>query len=740
MTKQLKGAPVARLEGPAKVSGQAKYAGDYAAPDMLYGYVVNSTITKGKIVKIDTKAVTALPGVVKVITHENRPSLAWFNQQYADMDAPPGAPFRPLHDEQIYFNGQPIALVVATSFEMARYGASLLQIAYAEAPFETDLESNQASARKPKPGIASLLKPPPPKPTGDFEQAYATAAYKAAGTFKHGFEHHNPMELFATTVVYEGKGKLTIYDKTQGTINTQLYVANVFGLHYKNVRVISPYVGGAFGSALRPQYQVFFAALAALDLQQSVRVTLDRQQMYTIGYRPPTIQYTQYGATAEGRVHAMRHEAVATTSQFEDYVEVVVNWANMLYPAEHVQLAHKLVPLDVFTPLDMRAPGGATGLHAIESTMDELSYQLGIDPLELRLINYTDHDFVKQKPYSSKELRQCYLEGARMFGWEQRSPAPRSMRKGNRLVGYGMATGIWDSFQFPARIEAILTAEGVLQIKSAVTDIGTGTYTIMAQIAADEFGLPLDKVLVEYGDSKLPFSAIQGGSATTASVGMGIRMACASLQKALFKKAKQVLKVKKLQDVVFTDGAVVVKDQPDLRMSLVEILAGTPLKSKKFAGPDVLKQQKYTMAVHSASFVEVEIDEELGVIDVTRALTVVAAGRIINPRTARSQIMGGMVWGISKALREESIMDHRFGRFMNTNLAEYHIPVHADIHDLQVHFVAEEDQQVNELGIKGVGEIGLTGMPPAIANAVFHATGKRVNELPIKLDALITPS
>jgi xanthine dehydrogenase YagR molybdenum-binding subunit len=740
MTNNLKGTPVARLEGPAKVTGQAKYAGDYAAPGMLYGYIVNSTITKGKIVRIDTAAVTALPGVIKVFTHENRPSLAWFNQQYADMDAPPGSPFRPLHDEEIFFNGQPVALVVATSFEMARYGASLLHIEYAVAPFATDMDANLATARKPKSGLASLMKPPPPKPTGDAEQALATAAAKAGGTFKHGFEHHNPIELFASTVVYEGKGKLTIYDKTQGTINTQLYIANVFGLHYKDVRVISPYVGGAFGSALRPQYQVFFAALAALELKQSVRVTLDRQQMFTIGYRPPTIQYTQYGATAEGRVKAMQHEAVAMTSQFEDYVEVVVNWANLLYPAEHVSLAHKLVPLDVFTPLDMRAPGGATGLHAIESTMDALAYQLGIDPLELRLINYSDHDATTKKPYSSKELRQCYLEGARLFGWEQRSPMPRSMRRGNRLVGYGMATGMWDSFQFPARIEAILTAEGVLQIKSAVTDIGTGTYTVMTQIAADELGLPLEKVQVFYGDSKLPFSAIQGGSATTASVGMGIKIACEALRKAMFKKAKQVLKVGKLSEVVFKDGFVIVKDHQDTSISFVDIVDGKPIKSKKFAGPAVLKQQKYTLAVHSASFVEVEIDEELGVIDVTRALTVVAAGKIMNPRTAKSQIMGGMVWGISKALREESVMDHRFGRFMNANLAEYHIPVHADVHDLQVHFVEEDDKVVNDLGIKGVGEIGLTGMPPAIANAVFHATGKRVNELPIKIDALINPS
>ncbi len=310
--------------------------------------------------------------------------------QYADMDAPPGSPFRPLHDKEIKYYGQPIALVVAETFELARYAASLITVVYDEETFSTDIHTNLDKARAPKAGLASALKPPPPKPKGDFEKAYANSAAQASGEFFHGTEHHNPLELFTTTTVYEGDGKLTIYDKTQGTVNCQLYVGNVFGLHFKDVRVISPYVGGAFGSGLRPQYQLFMSVMASLELKRNVRVTLDRSQMFTFGYRPPTIQTTRFGANADGNVTALNHEALAQTSQFEDYTEVVVNWANMLYPAQNTLFKYKMVPLDVFSPLDMRAPGGSTGVHAIESTMDELAYKLKIDPLKLRLINYAD--------------------------------------------------------------------------------------------------------------------------------------------------------------------------------------------------------------------------------------------------------------------------------------------------------------------------------------------------------------
>ena len=738
------GQPISRLEGHAKVTGAAKYAGEYNVPGLLYGYVVNSTITKGKIISINTDRAKALNGVIEVFSHENRPSLAWFNMQYADMDAPPGSPFRPLHDEEIKYNGQPIALVVAETFELARYASTLIDIEYESKSFDINLKANLDQARAPQLGLATFLKPLPPKPTGDVETAYGNSFAQASGEFFHGTEHHNPLELFATTTVYEGKGKLTIYDKTQGTVNCQLYVGNVFGLHFKDVRVISPYVGGAFGSGLRPQYQLFLSVMAALELKRPVRVTLDRHQMYTFGHRPPTIQYTEFGADADGKVNSLYHSAIAETSRFEDYTEVVVNWAHMLYPAANTLMEYKLVPLDVYSPLDMRAPGGSTGLHAIESTMDELSYKLKIDPLELRLINYAERDESVDRPYSSKELRQCYLQGAEKFGWANRSPEPRSMRRGNKLVGYGMATGIWESMQLPARAQAILTKEGKLLVNSAVTDIGTGTLTVMTQIAADELGLPMEDVTFSYGDSKMSFAPIQGGSFTVSSVGSAIKAAGAALRKKLFKKAKQLdntpFKGIELEDVVFKNGRIALVDNMDASVSLVEVMAankGKVIKTTNFSVPKVFKLKKYSRAAHSAAFVEVEVDEELGVINVTRALTAVAAGHIINPKTARSQILGGMIWSISKALREETIPDYNLGKYMNQNLAEYHLPVHADVHDLDCLFVEENDTIINELGSKGIGEIGLVGMPPAIANAIYHATGKRVNQFPIHLEALL---
>lgn len=738
------GKPISRLEGRLKVTGSAKYAGEYDAPDLLYGYVVNSSITKGKIAVIDTSDAKALEGVIEVFTHENRSSTAWFDFQYADMDAPPGTVFKPLKDNEIKYNGQPIALVVAETLEMARYAAKKIKLAYIEEEFTTDLQTNTHSEREPKKGLASMLKPPPPKPKGNFERAYQNSFIQSSGEFKHGTEHHNPLEMFATTVIYEGKSKLKIYDKTQGTINSQMYVANVFGLKMKNVQVIAPFVGGAFGSGLRPQYQLFMAVMASLQLKRNIRVTLDRSQMFTFGHRPPTLQYTKFGADENGKVNALYHKAIAETSQFEDYVETVVNWANMLYPAENTLLEHKLVPLDVYSPLDMRAPGGSTGMHAIEITMDDLAHKLNMDPLELRLINYSEIDKSTGKEYSSKELKECYLKGAEKFGWSKRNPKPRSMKRGNKLIGYGMATGIWEASRVLARAQAIMKSDGKVEIKSAVTDIGTGTLTVMSQIAADELGLPIEDVTFSYADSKMPFAPIQGGSFTVATVGPAVKAACKALNKKLFNEAKKVqnsiLSEAKFEDVIFSEGFIIHKNNPDSIIGITKIFEANgnkQIKTTNTAMPNLLKSGKKAKAVHSAVFVEVEVDEELGTIEVKRAVTAVAAGKIINPKTAESQILGGMIWGISKALHEETILDHEFGKYMNANLAEYHIPVHADINDLDVIFVEEKDDFVNDLGVKGVGEIGIVAMPPAISNAIFHATGKRIRDLPIHFEKLL---
>lgn len=732
-----------RLEGLLKVTGQAKYAAEYNTPDLLHGYIVNSNATKGKIKSIDETIARNIPGVVDIFSHNNRSKLPWFDMMYTDMDAPPGSPFKPFYDNEIKYQGQPIALVVADTFETARYAASQLEVIYDLEEFDVNLSANLESARDPQKGLATLLKPLPPKPRGDFSEAYENSAITYEGNFKHGTEHHNPMEMHASTTIYEGDGKLTIYDKTQGTSNSKIYVANVFGLSYDDVRVVAPFVGGSFGSGLRPQYQLFVCVMAALELKRSVRVSMDRKQMYTFGHRPQTLQKIQFGANEKGEVTAMHHKAIAETSRHEDYNEVVVNWGNILYPAQNTLLEYQLVPLDTFTPLDMRAPGGSTGMHAVETAMDALAYKLKMDPLEFRLRNYSERDVSEDKPFSSKELRECYRQGAEKFGWSERKLEPRSMRRGNRLVGYGMSSGIWDVISLPAKAEATMDRNGHLTIKSAVTDNGQGTYTVMTQIAADQLGLSMSDVTFKYGDSDNPLSPIQGGSYTTGVIGSAIKAACKELKKELFKQAKKmensIYAECEEEEVAFENGAIVHKRDLQTAVRLADIIESNDGKSisvSKSNIPNPVKLKQYTRAAHSAAFVEVEVDEQLGVVNVTRAVTAVAAGNIMNPRTARSQILGGMVWGISKALREETLLDVNSGKYVNDNLAEYHLPVHADIHEMDVIFVEEKDEIINELGAKGIGEIGLVSMAPAIANAIFHATGKRMTNFPIHFEEL----
>lgn len=738
------GKPVSRLEGKLKVTGAAKYAADHDVPDLLYGYVVNSPVTKGSILRIDARAAKALTGVIDVITHENRPKLAWFDLQYTDMDAPPGLVFKPLYDNKIKFNGQPIALVVATDFETARYAATLVEFEYEKEPFETCLDDNLAKARDAQKGFATILRPPPPKPTGDFESAFSQSPVQVDAAYRHGVEHHNPIELFATTTIFEGDGKLTIYDKTQGTVNNQVFVSNVFGLKFKDVRVLAPFVGGAFGAGLRPQYQLFLCVMAALHLKRNVRVVLDRKQMFSFSHRPQSMQQLRFSTDQDGRLTAMNHSAISETSQYEDYSESVVTWGHKLYPSPNTLFDYKLVPMDVHTPLDMRAPGGVTALHAIECTMDQLAYKLHMDPLELRLRNYAEMDPSTGKRFTSKALRECYLQAAEKFGWAGRNPVPGSMSRGNKLVGYGMATGIWDAFQFPSRVEAMITKDGKLVLSNAVTDIGTGTLTVMTQIAADQLGLPIEDVVFQYGDSKNPFSMFQGGSSMTASTGVGIVVAAKALKEKLLKKAKEMpdspLAKAEFDDVIFQNSAILLKSDPSVSVPFQAIIAankGRVIKTTNLGSPHLLKLKNYTLASHSACFAEVEVDKDLKVITVKRVVTAVAAGKIINPKTARSQILGSLVWGISKALHEETIMDEKLGKYINPNLAEYHIAVHADINELEVIFADEKDELINELGVKGVGEIGLVAVPAAIANAVFHATGKRINDLPIHFDKLL---
>jgi len=731
------GKPSSRVEGRTKVTGIAKYAAEYNVPDVAHGVVVSSAIAKGRIKRIDAGDALAVAGVLDVFTHEHRPKLASSDEKYKDEVAPAGSPFRPLYDDQVHFSGQPVALVVAEEFEIARFAASLVRVEYEQEAHVTDFEAQREHAKVSKQDGA-----PAPTTRGRPVEAFEQAAVRIEAEYRMPVEHHNPMETFAATAVWEGEDQITIFDKTQGPQNSRNYVADVLGMPRDKVRVLSPFVGGAFGAGLRPQYQLPLAALAARALKRSVRVNLTRQQMFTLGYRSANIQKLALGAGDDGSLASFRHEVVAMTSQFEDFERDFVNWSSRLYRCANSALSQKLVKLDQNTPCDMRGPGGAEGAYGIECAMDELAYAAKIDPLELRLINYSDKDQIEDLPFSSKQLRECYRQGAERFGWSKRNPQPRSMRDGDELVGWGMATGIWEAMQMKASARAVITANGSVEIASATADIGPGTYTMMTQLAAEMLGVPLDNVTAKLGDSGLPDAPVEGGSFTTSSVGSAIQAACRAVQEELLGLAQRMagspLTGAKLDDVVFAEGKIRRRDDERREVSVADAMrAGNADRIEKEASAEPKGNSKYAHFTHSAVFAEVKIDEQLGVIRVTRMVNAVAAGRILNPKIAESQILGAVVGGIGMALHEETLTDHRFGRFMTHNLADYHVPVNADVHSIDVFFVEEKDEEINPLGVKGVGEIGIVGTAAAIANAVYHATSRRVRDLPITLDKLM---
>ena len=729
-TTPLVGMPMDRVDGVAKVTGQARYAGEYPEAGLLHGSVVSSTIARGRVLKIDSALATRVPGVIAVLDHRHRPHISGYDDDYSDADSAEGSPFRPLFNDRVLYSGQPLALVVADTLQLARYAGSLINIEYEEEAHQTDLGASPPSHEAPA---------ETPAPRGDFVAQFAGAPLQVDATYLTANEHHNPMEPHASTVLYKMDGTLEIHDKTQGTQNCQDYLHKVFGLPKADIRVRAAFVGGAFGSGLRPQYQLPLAVMAALHLQRSVRVTLTRQQMFTFGYRPRTEQRLRLGADAHGRLLAIAHDALGQTSRFEDFTEHLVEWSGMLYQCDNVALSYRLAPLDVYTPLDMRAPGAASGMIALECAMDELACAAQIDPLELRRRNFAANNANEGKPYSSKELLACYQQGADRFGWVNRNPLPRSMRNGHQLVGWGMAGGVWEAMQMKASAKARIDAQGQLTVSSATTDIGTGTYTVMTQIAADAAGVRVQDITFVLGDSSLPTAPLQGGSFTVSSVGSAVRQACLVLRSKVLEHARNTypeLANTPTEQIVFADGYLYAGS---LRLALGDIVAsaaGAGFEVQIDAEPGA-RRQLFSTATHSAVFVEVHVDEDLGTIRVTRVVSAVAAGRVVNPKTAASQILGGVVWGVGMALHEEALTDHRLGRIVNHDLAQYHIPVNADIGDIEVIFVEENDDIVNELGSKGVGEIGVVGVAAAVANAVYHATGKRVRALPITLDKVL---
>ncbi|WGV24334.1 xanthine dehydrogenase family protein molybdopterin-binding subunit [Halotia branconii] len=732
-TNAVVGKPLNRVDGHLKVTGGARYSAEFPVAKMAYGVTIQSTIAKGKIAQIDTKAAEQVPGVLAIITHLNAPK--------ASGDKGDGNKLQLLQDNVVLYSHQHIGVVVADTLERAMHAASLVQVRYDEEKPTINMRDNLNKAYFPKGKIPG--EEPPDQSEGDVTQGLATAAVRVEQTYTTPVENHNPMEPHATIATWQGD-ELLLYDATQGIFGDKRKVAAVLGIDPKKVRVMSYFVGGGFGCKGSTWSHVPLAAIAAKQVKRPVKLVLGRIQMYgPVGFRPETVQKVSLGATREGKLTALRHSGTSQTSTFDEFIEPVGKSARMIYACPNIETTHRLVKLDQGTPTFMRAPGEASGSFALESAMDELAYALNIDPIELRLRNYAEVDPSKKLPWSSKSLRECYKLGAEKFGWQKRNPQPRSMRDGNYLIGWGMATATYPTYRSPASARAQIMADGTAVVRSGSQDIGTGTYTVMTQVAAQALGLPVDKVRFELGDTEMPQTPVSGGSMTAASVSSAVHLAgnqarSKLLQLAIADRASPLYSAK-AEDVIAQDGNLSLKNKASARETYQAILARHNMKMVEAlveAKPGE-EQEKYSMHAFGSQFAEVRVNPDSGEVRVTRWVGTFGAGRILNAKTANSQLIGGIVYGIGMALMEHTVTDPNFGRVVNHDLAEYHVPVNADVPDIQVFFVDENDPHINPLGVKGIGEIGITGVAGAIANAVYHATGKRVRDLPITLDKVL---
>ena len=668
------GAPVDRIEGRDKVIGEATYAFEYEQENVAYGAIVQSAIAKGTVKAIDPADALALPGVVAVLTHENVPSLPSADGELAV-----------LQSSEVSYRGQIVAAVVADSLETARQAGQLVRVDYDVAEHDAEL----------RPDHPRLYKPDKVNPNfetdtedGDVEQALASAPITVDETYTTPAQHNNPMEPHATIAVWENGG-LTLYDSNQGAWQVAQTIARVLGIPAGQVRVISRHVGGGFGSKGTPRPHVVLAAMCAQHVQRPVKLALTRQQMFTLtGYRTPTIQRLRLGADRDGRLTAIAHDVVEQTSTVQEFAEQTAVPTRMMYASPNRRTTHRLVALNLPTPSWMRAPGECPGIYALESALDELAIACELDPIELRIRNEPDVDPETGNRFSTRNLVACFREGAERFGWSDRDVEPATRRDGRRLVGMGVASSTYPARRAPSTAHGRTEADGTFTIRITASDIGTGARTVLTQIAADELEVPLERVRLEIGDSQSGQAMLAGGSMGTSSWGAAVVKACRLLRAGE------------------TEVSVDTREDED---------DGEPLSKHAFG----------------AQFVEVHVDVDTGEVRVPRMVGVFACGRIINPKTARSQFIGGMTMGVSMALLEESLLDPQLGAYVNHDLAMYHVATNADVDEIDVTWIDEEDLHVNPMGAKGIGEIGIVGTAAAVANAVYNATGIRIRDLPI---------
>jgi len=692
-TTSVVGASLDRIDGPKKVTGAALYAFEHRLENVAYAYPVQSTIAKGRIISINSARAREVPGVLAVLSHENAIRL-----KVEDDDAE----LRVFQSDAIAYHGQFVAAVVAETIEQARYAAGLILVQYEAQPHDVDLHADRPDLYKPDRINAGFETD---TSTGDVEEALSSADVSIDCTYTTPYYHNNPLEPHATIAAWSDDS-VTLYDANQGPYRISEDVASAFGLEQQLVRVISPYVGGGFGSKAFTHPHVILAVMAAKIAGRPVKLALTRQQMFAVvGYRTPTIQRIRLGASSDGHMTAISHDVVEQTSTLEEFAEQTAVCTRMMYAAPNRRTTHRLARLDVPTPTIMRAPGEAPGMFGLESAMDELAIACQVDPVELRVRNEPQIDPATGHPFSSRGLIACLREGAQRFGWDVRDPAPRVRRDGRRLIGTGVAASTYPARRRPSTALARVDREGNYSVLTAASDIGTGTWTALTQIAADALQVEVDRVHLEIGDSALPRAPIAGGSMGIASWGPAIVDAANKLRTRLHDEY----------------GGVV----PD---------AGLESFGESGDNPEA---SHLSMHAYGAQFAEVRIDSETGEVGVSRLLGVFAVGRVINAKTARSQLLGGMTMGLSMALHEETVLDPRFGDFANNDFAGYHIATNADVPIVEVAWIEEDDSHVNVMGAKGIGEIGMVGTAAAIANAVHHATGVRIRDLPIRLDKLL---
>ena len=729
------GKPLNRVDGKLKVTGGARYSAEISQENLAYAVCFGSTIARGKIKDIDTSAAENLSGVLRVITHQNLPNL--LPSLFPNRDSKDDS--LPLQNPDIYHSGQHIGVVIADTLEQATYAASIIRVSYEEETPLVEMDRERGQAHTPE----KIFFKPAKFVRGNPQEGIASADVCLDETYTTPTEHHNPMEPHATIALWEDD-KLTVYDSTQNNFGLKQFLVKTFAIPEANVRVVCQFIGGAFGCKAMIWKHVPLSVVAARLVSRPVKLVLTRQQMFdVVGHRATTEQQVKLGATRDGRLTAIIHEGISHTSMLQDFVEPFTVSTHMMYACPNLLTFQQLVRLNKGTPTYMRAPGEAPGSFAIESALDELGYLLQIDPIELRLRNYAEVDPDSNLPWSSKSLTECYQIGAEKFGWSQHNPKPGSMRDGRYLVGMGMASSSFPAYKIPATAKGYILRDGSVIIQSGSHEMGTGLATVMAQLGADTLGVPVEQVRFELGDTKLPPAPVSGGSMTTSSVGTAVHAVAKALQAKLIELARKDPDSPLYQvpetDILVENGRLFLKNQPQTgetytflltRHNLEKIEAEHNTNSK----PEAPKFAKYAFG---AQFVEVRIDPDFGEVRVSRYTGVFACGRILNQKTARSQFIGGITMGIGMALMEETVSDPHLGRVMNANLAEYHLPVNADIPDIDIHMIEENDPHVNPIGTKGIGEIGITGVAAAIANAVYHATGKRIRDLPITPDKVM---